>query len=137
MGDDIDDLTGFIRTQMRISTAGRVCPLARVLRAPPLKSGNRILELVFHCPAGVTELTIMSSLFLDLDESHTQFVRLAPAGDPRRVLHEAVLTESNMTFHVADAGAGGSASLERAASFARLGIEHLLTGYDHICSCSP
>jgi hydrogenase/urease accessory protein HupE len=103
-----------------------------MVQAPPLQSGNRIVELQFHCPADVADLTIASSLFLDLDESHTQFVRLAPPDDPRKVLHEAVLTVSNRVMHVVDVKTGGSASLERAVAFLKLGVEHLLTGYDHI-----
>ena len=132
VGDDVSALSDFFRSEFRVTASDRVCPLAQAVQAPPLKSGNRIVELRFRCPGDVTELTILSSFFLDLDESHTQFVRLAPADDPARVLHEAVLTESNMVFHVADVRAGGSATIERAISFARLGIEHLLTGYDHI-----
>lgn len=132
VGADINDLTYFFRSEVRVTTADKACPLAQVVQAPPLKSGNKIIELVFRCHGEVTDLTIQSSLFLDFDESHTQFARLAPADDPGQVLHEAVLTESNRVFHVADARAGGSASIERAVSFAKLGIEHLLTGYDHI-----
>ena len=132
VGDDINDLTDFFRTEIRVTTSENVCPLTHVMKAPPLKSGNTIVELVFRCPRDVTDLTITSSLFLDFDESHTQFVRLAPPDDPGKVLHEAVLTESNMVFHVADVGTGGSATFERALAFAKLGIEHLLTGYDHI-----
>lgn len=132
VGDDVNDLGDFLRSEMRVSTQGRECPLAQVVQTPPLKSGNTIIDLLFQCPGNVTDLTITSSFFLDLDESHTQFVRLAPADDPGQVLHEAVLTESNMVFHVADVGTGGSATLERATAFAKLGIEHLLTGYDHI-----
>lgn len=132
VGDDVNELTDFFRSEIRVTTWDKTCQLAHLVQGPLLKSGNRIVELLFRCPGDVSDLTITSSFFLDLDESHTQFVRLAPPDDPRQVLHEAVLTESNMVFHVADVRTGGSASLERAIAFAKLGIEHLLTGYDHI-----
>ena len=132
VGDDVNELTDFFRSEIRVTTWDKECPLASMVQAPSLKSGNKIVELLFRCPGDVTDMTITSSLFLDFDESHTQFVRLAPPADPRQVLHEAVLTESNMVFHVADVKTGGSASLERAIAFIKLGIEHLLTGYDHI-----
>ena len=106
--------------------------LTKLVQTPPLPSGNRIIDLQFRCPVTVSDLTITSTLFLDLDESYTQFLRLVPPDDPGKVLHEAVLKVSNQTFHVADVKTGGSASLERALSFMKLGIEHLLTGYDHI-----
>jgi hydrogenase/urease accessory protein HupE len=132
VGDEVNDLTDFFRAEIRVATRDQACPLAHVDLSPPLKSGNRIVELLFRCPGEVADLTVTSSLFLDFDESHTQFVRLAPPDDPKQLLHEAVLNESNMTFHVADVKAGGSAWFERAIAFAKLGIEHLLTGYDHI-----
>lgn len=132
VGEDVNELTDFFRSEIRVTTWDNECPLTSMVQAPPLRSGNKIVELVFRCPGDVTDLTITTSLFLDLDESHTQFARLAPPDDPRNVLHEAVLTESNMVFHVADVKTGGSASLERATAFLKLGIEHLLTGYDHI-----
>lgn len=63
---------------------------------------------------------------------HTQFARLAPPDDPGKSLREAVLNASNTTLHIPDVHTGGSASSDRALSFFKLGIEHLLTGYDHI-----
>jgi hydrogenase/urease accessory protein HupE len=132
VGDDVNDLTDFFRSEISVATWDKECPLARLVQAPPLNSGNKIVELAFRCPDAVTDLTITTSLFLDLDESHTQFLRLAPPDDPRKVLHEAVLIESNRVFHVADVKTGGSATFERAIAFLKLGIEHLLTGYDHI-----
>ena len=132
VGDDVNELSDFFGSEIRVTSWDKVCQLAHLTQTAPLKSGNKIVELLFRCPGNVTDLTITSTAFLDMDESHTQFVRLAPPDDPRQILHEAVLTESNTVFHVADVKTGGSASLERALAFGKLGIEHLLTGYDHI-----
>jgi len=132
IGERDSDLADYFRSELMVTTWDQECPLKKLVQAPPLPSGNRIVELLFQCPGTVSDLTITSTLFLDLDESHTQFLRLAPPDHPRRILHEAVLTVSSQTFHVADVKTGGSASLERALAFLKLGIEHLLTGYDHI-----
>lgn len=132
VGEENNDLIDFFRTEITVTSWEHECPLTNLVHAPPFPSGNRIVELLFQCPKPVSDLTITTTLFLDLDESHTQFVRLAPPDDPRTVLHEAVLTVSNTVFHVADVKTGGSATLERALAFMKLGIEHLLTGYDHI-----
>lgn len=132
LGDGTDELTDYFRSELKVSTWDSDCSLAHMTASPPQASGNKIFELRFQCPRPVTDLTITSSLFLDLDESHTQFARLAPADNPRIVLHESVFTASNEVFHVADITTGGSASFERAYAFLKLGIEHLLTGYDHI-----
>jgi len=132
VGDDVNELTDYFHSEIRVTAWDKECPLVRLKWAPPQRSGNKIVDLLFQCPGKVTDLTITTSFFLDLDSSHTQFARLVPPENPRKVLHEAVLTESNTVFHVADVRTGGSASLERAYAFLKLGIEHLLTGYDHI-----
>ncbi len=126
------DLTDYFQSVLTVTSWDQECPLMKLVQIPPLPSGNRIIDLTFRCPHTVSDLTITSTLFLDLDESHTQFLRLAPPDNPRAILHEAVLKLSHQTFHAADVKTGGSASLERALSFLKLGIEHLLTGYDHI-----
>jgi len=132
VGDEVNDRADFFRSEIRVTTRDKECPLAHMDQSPPMKSGNRIVELLFRCPGEVTDLTITSSLFLDFDESHTQFIRLAPPDDPKQLLHEGVLNESNMVFHVADVKTGGSATFERALAFLKLGMQHLLTGPDHI-----
>ena len=132
IGDATSDLTDYFGTELRVSTWDSSCPLRHVNSSPPLASGNRIFALQFQCPRPIADLTIRSILFLDLDGGHTQFTRLVSPADPRKILHEAVLSESNSVFHVADVKTGGSVSLERALAFLKLGVMHLLTGYDHI-----
>lgn len=132
VGENANDIKDFFRAEITVTAWDNECPLTDLVQAPPLPSGNRIVELTFQCPAEISDLTITTTAFLDLDESHTQFLRLAPPDDPRKVLHESVLNVKNQAFHVADVKTGGSATLERAIAFLKLGIEHLLTGYDHI-----
>jgi len=132
IGDATSDLTDYFGTELRVSTWDSRCLLRHVNSSPPLASGNRIFALQFRCPRPISDLTIRSVLFLDLDGGHTQFARLVSSDNPRKILHEAVLSESNTLFHVADVKTGGSVSFERAVAFLKLGIMHLLTGYDHI-----
>jgi len=132
LGENANDLRDFFRAEIAVTSWDKECPLTDLVQVPPLPSGNRIIALTFQCPAEISDLTITTTAFLDLDESHTQFLRLAPPDDPGKVLHEAVLNVKNQVFHVADVKTGGSATLERAIAFLKLGIEHLLTGYDHI-----
>jgi hypothetical protein len=132
LGDDPADLTEFFRNEIRLVTWDQECPLVQMTRAPTLQSGNTIIELNYRCPRPVTDLKIISTAFLDFDESHTQFVRLAPPSDPRQALHQAVLNETHREFHVPDVKTAGPATVERGLAFGKLGIEHLLTGYDHI-----
>ena len=131
VGDDPNDLTDYFGMELKVATWDSDCPLAHLVKTP-LPSGNALVELQFRCPRPIADLTVTSSLFLDFDESHTQFARLAPADNPVAILHEGVLSASNEVFHVADVKTGGSVSFERAVAFLKLGIMHLLTGYDHI-----
>jgi hypothetical protein len=127
-----DDVADYVQSEIIVMSSGKDCSLTQLVQAPPFPSGNRIIDMQFRCPAAVSDLTITSTLFLDLDESHTQFLRLAPPDNPRMVQHEGVLTVSNKTFRVENVATAGSPWLERALAFLKLGIEHLLTGFDHI-----
>jgi hydrogenase/urease accessory protein HupE len=126
------DFQDYFASELKVTSWDSECRLERIDRAPPESTGNRIVHLVFGCPREVRDLSVESTLFLDLDETHTQLARLAPPEDPRRSLREGVLTASNRTFHIPDVRTGGSASGDRLLAFFKLGIEHLLTGYDHI-----
>jgi hydrogenase/urease accessory protein HupE len=136
LGKEVDpnspDFRDYFSSELSVKTWDSECQLAQIEKAPPEPTGNWIVHLQYRCPQEVKDLSITSTLFLDLDETHTQFARLAPPDDPGTSLREAVLKASNVTFHIPDVHTGGSASSDRALSFFKLGIEHLLTGYDHI-----
>jgi len=126
------DFQDYFSSELSVRTWDSECRLAQIEKAPPETTGNWIVHLLYRCPREVKDLSITSGLFLDLDETHTQFARLATFDEPGTSLREAVLKASNMSFHIPDVRSGGSASSDRALSFFKLGIEHLLTGYDHI-----
>ena len=108
------------------------CELHKLRAIAPQASGNRIVHLEYICPREITDLTINSTTFLDLDEKHIQFIKLAPPDNPRNVLQEGMLTLKRPVFHIADVKTGGSVLLYRAYRFFILGMEHILSGYDHI-----
>lgn len=108
------------------------CELHKLRAIAPQASGNRIIHLEFLCPREITDLTINSTAFLDMDEKHVQFIRLAAPDNPRNVLQEGMLTLKRPAFHVADVKTGGSVLAYRAYRFFILGVEHILSGYDHI-----
>jgi len=108
------------------------CELQLLRAIAPQASGNRIIHLQYICPREIADLTITSTAFLDIDEKHVQFIKLAAPGNPRNVLQEDVLSLRNQVFHISDVKTGGSVLLYRAYRFLILGIEHILSGYDHI-----
>lgn len=126
------DFRDYFASELRVKAWDSECPIERLEKSAVQAAGNRIVHLTYRCPREVTDLSVESHLFLDLDESHTQIVRLAAPEDPRKSLREAVLTKSNKTLAVPDVRTGGSATGDRILAFFKLGIEHLLTGYDHI-----
>lgn len=130
--DTPDSLREYFQATVRVATWDKTCDLLSVTRTAFPKSGNMLFHLTFRCPQDVTDLAITSVSFLDLDESHVQFARFARKEDPRKFLREAVLTVKQKVFHIPDVHGDGSATLDRASAFLKLGMEHLLTGYDHI-----
>jgi len=108
------------------------CELHELRAVAPQVSGNRIIHLEYVCPREITDLTISSTAFLDMDEKHVQFIKLAAPDNPRNVLQEGMLTLKRPAFHIADIKTGGSVLLYRAYRFFVLGMEHILSGYDHI-----
>ena len=117
---------------LKMATWDKPCTLRRVRAVVPQASGNSIIHLEFICPDDITDLTITSTMFLDMDEKHVQFIRLVAPDNPRTVLQEDMLTGRHTVFHVADVNTGGSVLLYRAYRFLLLGIEHILFGYDHV-----
>lgn len=117
---------------LKVVSRGDVCQLSRLAAVATQVSGNRIIHLSFSCAQQVTDLTITSTEFLDLDEKHIQFLKLAVADDPAKVIQEGILTLDNPVFHAADVNAGSSVLLYRITRFFTLGIRHILSGYDHI-----
>lgn len=131
-GDDPESLRGYFEQTMKVMTWDKACELLDVKRTTFPATGNTLIHLVYHCPREVQDLTITTVAFLDLDESHVQFARLARPDNPGKFLREEVLSVRQKTFHIPDVRSEGSATFDRATAFLKLGIEHLLTGYDHI-----
>jgi len=88
------------------------------------------LALSYACPKGA-RLDIDARFASDLERGHRHIVALT-AGDERR---EAVATETRTRVSFAVGGGEPSPTQSPAqgvfASLARMGIEHILTGYDH------
>lgn len=122
----------YFEDSLRMYTWDKACMLTGMGPITPQPSGNRIFHLVYQCEKEIVDLTIKSGLFYNLDEKHMQFAKLAPADDPSQVLQEGIFTLKNYEFHIADVKTGGSVLLYRAYRFFILGIEHILSGYDHI-----
>ena len=132
-GKDLKWYGNYFRQFLTIETQGTVCSPAQVYPIAPQPSGYQIIHILYHCSQQVRDITVQSDgLFNDIDSTHTQFIRLVRATNPRDVLAESILSNAHSSWHVADAASGDSRWLDHAVAFFELGVRHILTGYDHI-----
>ena len=120
---------------------------ARFVDAPP--DGTSLLAL-YTCPAEGSRVAIDAAFVEDLPFGHRHVVH-GESGPAGAAGVDDVLTRDHHAFEVHAAGADGGASpgvvdvvgasareassgaaFERAAWFVRMGLEHILTGYDHL-----
>lgn len=109
----------------------------RVLSEPPIVSTslerfdlvaeNTIeMQIVYRAPADIRWLEIASTLHRITQPDHTHLLRI-PQGS---ALRQAVLTAERPAVEVT--GLQQRSLVETAASFIRLGVEHIFGGYDHL-----
>ena len=110
----------------------KVCRLVELDGPAQQASGNTIFHARFECAQTVDSLTVKSKLFYDLDAKHLQLTRIADPADPGHFYHEAVLRLNSPVLSVESIKSGGGATWNRIYGFLALGIEHILSGYDHI-----
>jgi len=121
----------FSRT-LTIETSDTRCHLDNISPFSRQTSGNSIVHLSFQCPLAVRDLRITSETFLDLDDKHLQLVKLVAPDDLGHILREGMLNLEHREMFIAEVRSGGSLFSQRVWRFSRIGIEHILSGYDHI-----
>jgi hypothetical protein len=111
------------------SPAGR-CPGA--LAEAGLAEGDGIvLRTVFRCPAGAEPASARLGLLASLSVSHRHLATVTGAAGAEET--RAVLYESRPELAIASGTGGRVAGAAAAAlSLFRLGVQHILTGYDHL-----
>ncbi|HPG27928.1 MAG TPA: HupE/UreJ family protein [Myxococcota bacterium] len=114
-----------------ISDGIRCVPAAPAHREPDAPGWVRYAWRV-ECPTDGPRLILRSHVLLDVAPSHLHFARVRFA-DTSDVLRERVLTESSPDFvlrsSAQDAMQVAGSGL---ADYVRLGIEHILSGWDHL-----
>ena len=132
-GKDLNWYGTYFGKFLIIKTQATICPPVEVFPIAPQRSGYQIIHILYQCPQKISDITVQSDgLFSDIDSTHTQFIRLVRAHNPREVLTESILSSAHPSWHVADAISGDSSKLDHAVAFFELGVHHILTGYDHI-----
>jgi len=131
-GGNYDELVGrYLTSHLQLSAGGTSCQQRlppRRLDAPP---GRLVYEWHVTCPPqGLLE--VRSNLFLDVAPSHLHFARVRrDDASPQ----EKLLSEAEAAW-LLDPPQDPSATADHGgttfAGYVALGIEHILTGYDHL-----
>jgi hypothetical protein len=111
---------------LRLQAAGVPCTVADGPRPLEAEPGRIIIEWNLACPP-TGSLEMRSDILVDIAPGHLHFARVARDGRPPL---ERVLVADDRSWvlpDAADASAGTSF-----AGYLRLGVGHILTGYDHL-----
>jgi hydrogenase/urease accessory protein HupE len=124
-------LAAFVRGHLDVAADGAPCAGEPVDVGIAQRVGIAFtaLQFLYRCPAPVRRLRIVSSLFALEHPGHRT---LATVRDARGVVRQHVFGPGAETFEVALGGEVPSPT-EAVHQFLALGVEHIFTGYDHIC----
>lgn len=115
-----------------LSNAGQPCSLEAMSPFSELPSGNEIVRLSYRCDTPVRDLAINSEALLDVDDKHVQVVKVVDAANLDKVVGEAMLDARHTRAQLHIGSAAPSLLSARLWRFFKLGVEHILTGLDHI-----
>jgi hypothetical protein len=120
-----DRLLGFLQAKVTLVAQGRRCEAGPgFLRPPPPQGESVTLVVDFACADPVRDLLIRDDLFDVLGADYHTLARIEAPG----FSGQFAFTPETRETRVAVGGAGGGGTV----SFFLLGIEHILSGYDHL-----
>jgi hydrogenase/urease accessory protein HupE len=99
-------------------------------RTADQRGRNIEIRLAFPLKTDASLLTLRNALLAELPLGHRHYVQLLDEG--ANPISEALLDRTNDTFETSLARPEGAASARSFGDFFALGIEHTLTGYDHL-----
>lgn len=126
-------VVALLANEVRLSSHGEPCPPSVDPALVPAAEGWVAYEWVVRCPAP-GEPVIESTLLLDVAPTHLHFAR---AQLPDGSVRESVLSATATSWALGPLDGAASDAAPHAAGmdlrgYVALGIEHIVTGYDHI-----
>jgi len=120
------EIGAYALSHLTISGGGGDCVLnpTALLADQHADGGYAVLRFDVACPARPTALTLRYRLLFDLDPTHRGLVTVNDQG----VAHTAILGPERPAYSIAFGGGATSGFF----SFLRLGIEHIVSGRDHL-----
>ncbi len=124
---DYPQLLAAVRSGVRISNDGLNCaPSEGQVTAPGANDPGIKLTLDFVCTQALRKVTIHDETMEDLGKDHHTLAMIVWTGGSQQFAFGADARETQITL------GGTQATARGAGSFYPLGIEHILTGYDHL-----
>jgi len=118
-----DVLLGIVRDKITLFAGGRPCRPEGGRVAPPALADSLTLSVDFACGARVRELWIRDDLFDALGSDYHTLARIDVRNTSTQFAFTPEARETRVTLGATSHGI---------ASFVLLGIEHILTGWDHL-----
>lgn len=124
---DYQPLLRTIEQQIRISSNGSACEPAPGTITPPSSEGaNIVAVLYFACAQEPQELTIRDDLFDVLGKDYHTLAKIEWPGGTQQFAFQPDSREARVTVQTEGESTRGI------GSFFLLGVEHILSGYDHL-----
>ncbi len=124
--DSRERLLGHLRDKLALVDQGRRCEPAQGFVDVGGAEADRVtLVMDFACASDVRELSIRDDLFDVLGSDHHTLAKIESGGEIRELAFATEAREARVSL------AARQPSREE-GSFFRLGVEHILTGYDHL-----
>jgi len=129
---DRDAFAGAIVGRIKVRGDGAACPGA-LDEARLAEEDGVTLRATYHCPAPPRSVDIAVDLLEDLPFGHRHLAHFAGESGPS----DAVLFQRNRSFSLQATPGQATTEAPKASyrgklSFFPMGIEHILTGYDHL-----
>jgi len=116
-----------IRQRIKLTDRGEPCEAGPgLVMPPPPDTASLTLVVDFVCASPVTELTIHDNLFDVLGTDYHTLAKIEWPGGTQQFAFQPDSRETRVAV------AAGGESTRGVGSFFLLGIEHILTGYDHL-----
>jgi len=124
-------LAHFVEGRLAVVNDGAACPMTPLDAGVDAHLGTAFtaLQLVYRCPAPVHALAITSALFAREHPGHRTLATVHGAGG---LLIQHVFGPGTETLDVVPE-ANAETVPEAVREFLALGVEHIFTGYDHVC----
>jgi hydrogenase/urease accessory protein HupE len=122
-----DEFSGWIRRGLVIRNSAQACD--GVLETVALTEQDGLaFTATYQCPSPAGVITVALALFDDLSSGHRHLAAATSGSQAVR----AVLYQAQPEFEAGTPGAALDQASGMGTSLFRLGLEHILTGYDHL-----